>query len=319
MAKPELLKASTLLSRLQLFRNVEMDSIADSISKCTFRSLQADNVLLSPKEKNDSVYLLISGRLLVYLEYPDNQPLILVEPGECVGEMSIIEGKNPSAYVVASEESQVMEIPQEVLWQMIDISHQVTRNMLHIMSLRVRFSNVVIADSLGSKEEYMRHATIDALTGLHNRRWMDGMFEQEMMHSQRESLPLCLIMLDIDHFKAFNDEYGHIAGDRVLSNVADSLRSALRPNDMLARYGGEEFSIMLPETRLDEALVLAEQLRQVVAQTRTKNDQGEALPDVTISLGVIELKQQPTLIDLISDADKLLYRAKKQGRNCVAH
>ena len=318
-----LLKASTLLGRLQLFRNVEIDSLSECISRCTFREMKKGELLLSPEEENTNVYLMISGRMEVYLDLDEATPLTLVEPGECVGEMSIIEGKNPSAYVITSESSQIMEIPQEVFWQMIHNSHQVTRNMLHIMSLRVRFSNVVIADSLGTQKECMRHATIDALTGLHNRRWMDSMFEQEFIHAKRESLSLSLMMLDIDHFKKYNDDYGHISGDRVLSSVADALRGGLRPNDMIARFGGEEFAIMLPETDLQTAIDLANVLRKRVKKAIVKNDSGEALPQVTVSIGVsaigeIDRENEDTLIELIAASDEALYRAKKDGRNCVS-
>lgn len=318
-----LLKASTLLERLQLFRNVEIDSLSNCIARCTFREMEKGEQLLSPEEENTNVYLMISGRMVVYLDLDEATPLTLVEPGECVGEMSIIEGKNPSAYVIASETSQIMQIPQDVLWEMINTSHQVTRNMLHIMSLRVRFSNVVIADSLGTQKECMRHATIDALTGLHNRRWMDSMFEQEFIHAKREKLSLSLLMLDIDHFKSYNDEYGHISGDRVLSAVADALRGGLRPNDMIARFGGEEFAIILPETNLDAAIDLANGLRKRVELAKVKNDKGELLPRVTISIGVSAIgevgrENEDTLIELIAASDEALYRAKKGGRNCVS-
>lgn len=318
MSEAPLLNASTLLSRLQLFRNVPLESIANVIARCHFRELQPGDILLSPEQENTSLYLMIWGRLEVYLQYPGQTPLTLVEPGECVGEMSIIEGKNPSAYVVPSEPSQVMEIPQDVFWDLIHSSHQVTRNMLHIMSLRVRFSNVVIEESLKTQQEVMRHATIDPLTGLHNRRWLDSLFDQEFLHSKRERLPLCLLMLDVDHFKDFNDNHGHIAGDRALSGVADCLRAASRPNDMLARYGGEEFTVLLTETPLATALKQAEKLRQAVSDMVVKNDRGDVLPQVTISIGVAELDQHASLQALIADADEALYRAKANGRNCVA-
>lgn len=312
------LNASTLLTRLQLFRNVDIETLKGCISRCSFRELQQGEQLLSPEEKNTMVYLMISGRLVVYLDMDEATALTLVEPGECVGEMSIIEDKKPSAYVVASEPSQVMQIPQQVLWEMINSSHQVTRNMLHIMSLRVRFSNLVIADSIGTQKEIMRHATIDALTGLHNRRWMDSMFEQEFVHANREELPLSLMMMDIDHFKKYNDDYGHVMGDRVLSSVADALRTGLRPNDMIARFGGEEFVIMLPETELEPAMMQAQKLRKIVEQLSIENDAAEMLPGVTISIGVSCVRLEGELIELITNADEALYRAKRNGRNCVS-
>lgn len=313
------LKASTLLGRFQLFRNVDIDSISEWIKACDYRSLDKGECLLSPEKENDSVYLLISGRLEVLLELHESTPLTVVEPGECVGEMSIIEGKNPSAYVIASEDSSLMEIPQRVLWGMINDSHQITRNMLHIMSLRVRFSNVAISDSLGTQKECMRHATIDVLTGLHNRRWLESMFEQELVHAKRENFSLSLIMLDVDYFKKVNDQYGHLKGDQVLVSVANTLRNHLRPNDMLARFGGEEFSIMLPETTLEEAIELAENLRLRVAESEDTDEKGERLPGVTISSGVTSLSagEDISLQDFIGRADRALYRAKENGRNSV--
>ena len=317
MTKAPLLKASTLLSRLQLFRNVDLDSISECIARCRFTQLDTGEMLLSPEVKNRSMYTVFTGRLEVYLEYPGGTAIAVVEPGELVGEMSIIEDKNPSAYVVASEPSQVMDIPQEVLWDMISASHQVTRNMLHILSLRVRFSNVVIAESLQHQQEYMRHATIDALTGLHNRRWLDSMFEQEMLHSRRENTPLTLLMIDVDNFKNYNDTHGHIAGDYALIAVADALRGAIRPNDMLARFGGEEFALLLTEANQDESLIIAERLRQTVAYSEVVNDKGENLPSVTVSIGLAALIEQETLAEFIADADTALYDAKRQGRNRV--
>ncbi len=312
--------ASALLGRLQLFRNVEIESISDRIAACGFRQLQKGDLLLSPKQENDSVYLVISGRLEVYLDLQEDSPLTVVEPGECVGEMSIIEGKNPSAYVIASEASEIMEIPQQVLWGMIDDSHQITRNMLHIMSLKVRLSNVVISDSLDTQKEYMRNATIDALTGVHNRRWMESMFEQELVHAKRDNRALGLIMVDVDNFKQYNDRFGHLQGDQVLVSVAKTLRSYLRPNDMLARFGGEEFAIMLPETTLEEALELAEVLRQQVEECEIRQKSGEELPGVTISSGVTSLAagEDINLQNFIEHADSALYRAKESGRNCVS-
>jgi len=318
-----LLNASTLLERLQLFRNVEFETISESVSQCSFREIEKDALLLSPQEENDNVYVVVSGRLEVYLDLDETTPLTLVEPGECVGEMSIIECKNPSAYVLASEASQVMQIPQNALWDMINTSHQITRNMLHIMSLRVRFSNVVIADTIGSQKECLRHATIDALTGLHNRYWMDSMFEQEFIHAKRENIPLSLMMLDVDYFKKYNDEHGHVNGDKVLASVANTLRCALRPNDMIARFGGEEFIIMLPQTDFETAIDLANELRKKVEQTETENAKGELLPGTTISIGLssvgeINRESEATLIELIAASDEALYRAKNAGRNCVS-
>ncbi len=310
-------RTCALLARSQLFRKVDTETVRSSLARCQFLQLEPGHVLLSPDSENRILFLVISGRLGIHLETPEQPPISLVEPGECVGEMSLIENKNPSAFVVATEPTQVMSIPEAVFWDLLDASIQINRNMLHIMSLRVRLSTLLVAESLDTQKACMRDATIDALTGLHNRRWLDDMFEQELVHSRREGLPLCLLMLDVDHFKSYNDRYGHVAGDRALTGVAEGLRGALRPNDMLARYGGEEFALLLPHTKEADALALAERLRRTVAETRVQDANGGWLPKVTVSVGVSAGTGQD-LASLISDADAALYRAKKAGRDRVS-
>lgn len=309
--------SSSLLARLQLFRNVDLSTIADCLQRCAYLRLEPGVELLSPQRANHNLYLVVTGRLGIHLEGPGWSPVSLIEAGECVGEMSLLENKSPSAYVVASEPSQLLQIPEPVFWELLDRSIQINRNMLHILSMRVRVSNVEITASLHSQKAFQREATIDALTGLHNRRWMDDMFAQELVHSQREGWPLCLLMMDVDHFKAYNDRHGHLAGDRALAGVARALRSVLRPNDMLARYGGEEFSLLLPHTREPEALAVAERLRHSVEEAWLQDADGGELPPVTLSVGVSPERGQD-LVRLIGEADAALYRAKKAGRNRVS-
>ncbi|MDH5710557.1 MAG: GGDEF domain-containing protein [Gammaproteobacteria bacterium] len=308
-----------ILSRLQLFRNVDLDdpSFDALLSKCSYRELEDGNSLLSIEKENHHLYIVIRGRCAVQLGHYDDMPLATVEPGECVGEMSIIDSRVPSASVVASGSTLVLEIEQEVLWRMVSISHEVARNLLYIMSERVRYSNLVIADSLEQQRKYQHHATIDALTGLHNRGWMNDVFAREIKRAEREDLPLCLMMLDVDNFKRYNDEYGHLAGDRVLIAVGESVGAPLRTNDMFARYGGEEFSVLLPETKMEQAVIVAERLRQRIANTDPGILDGVQLPKVTASIGLAEFKPGYSLDGLVAAADVALYQAKNSGRNCV--
>jgi CRP-like cAMP-binding protein len=203
-----------LLSRLQLFRNVDLDNTAllDLLDQCEYRQLAAGEIILSTEAESHYLYILLKGRLAIQLNSHDDIPLATVEPGECVGEMSIIDSRVPSAQVSATEQSQVLVIEQEILWRMISVSHEIARNLLYIMSERVRYSNLVIADSLEMQRKYQRYASTDALTGLHNRGWLDDAFDREIKRSERDELPLALIMIDVDHFKNYNDEYGHLGG-----------------------------------------------------------------------------------------------------------
>lgn len=308
-----------VLSRLQLFRNVNLDDpvITSLLDRCTYREIQDGEPLLSTEKENRYLYVVVKGRCAIHLNEYEDVPLTTVDPGECVGEMSIIDSRVPSAQVSATETTLVLEIEQEILWLMVSASHEIARNLLYIMSERVRYSNLVIADSMELQRKYQRFATIDALTGLHNRGWLDDMFSREVKRSERDQLPLCLIMIDVDNFKKFNDEYGHLAGDSVLVKVAESIRSPLRPNDLVARFGGEEFSVLLPETTLQHALIVAERLCECVAQTDMGTLDDVQLPRVTISLGVAEYQHGYELESMIAAADVAMYHAKRGGRNCV--
>jgi diguanylate cyclase (GGDEF)-like protein len=308
-----------LLSRLQLFRNVDLDNTAllDLLDQCEYRQLAAGEIILSTEAENHYLYILLKGRLSIQLNSHDDIPLATVEPGECVGEMSIIDSRVPSAQVSATEQAQVLVIEQEILWRMVSVSHEIARNLLYIMSERVRYSDLVIADSLEMQRKYQRYASTDALTGLHNRGWLDDAFDREIKRSERDELPLALIMIDVDHFKNYNDEYGHLGGDQVLITVANAIRSPLRPNDLIARFGGEEFAVLLPETTVSNAEIIAERLRDHVAKADPGMLDNRQLPAVTISLGIAGRQPGYSLDMMIAAADVAMYHAKRNGRNRV--
>jgi len=308
-----------MLSRLQLFRNVQLEESAmqDLLDLCSYRQLAKGEVILSTEEENHYLYILLKGRLVIQLASHDDIPLATVEPGECVGEMSIIDSRVPSAQVSASEDTTVLVIDQEILWRMVSVSHEIARNLLYIMSERVRYSNLVIADSLDMQRKYQRFATTDALTGLHNRGWLDDAFDRELKRSERDELPLSLLMLDVDNFKKYNDDFGHLAGDQVLITVANAIRTPLRPNDLVARFGGEEFAVLLPETTLKNASIIAERLRKHVSRADPGELDGKVLPKVTISLGIAGRLPGYTLDMMIAAADVAMYHAKRNGKNRV--
>ena len=308
-----------MLSRLQLFRNVDLNSaeMDPLLSQCGYKQMNEGEILLSPDVENHYLYVIVSGRLAIRLGPDEEIPLTAIEPGECVGEMSVFDSRLPSVQVFASEPSTLLQIEQDVLWRMVSASHEIARNLLYIMSERVRYSNLVVADSLEMQRKYQQFATIDALTGLHNRGWLDDVFEREIRRSARDKLAACLLMIDVDHFKNFNDKYGHLAGDKVLIAVGESINKPLRPNDLVARFGGEEFSVLLPETSLENAVAIAERLRQRVSEAYPGKIQGKELPRVTVSVGVADYKPGDSLESLIESADVAMYYAKSAGRNCV--
>lgn len=188
-------------------------------------------------------------------------------------------------------------------------------------------TNDEIGDLASSFENMRKHIEklifTDTLTAIFNRRYLLRMMELEVSKSIREDLPLAFIMIDLDHFKAVNDTYGHVAGDEVLKAAAAALASAVRDYDIPARYGGEEFCVILPSTELKDALMAAERIRLEVASLSIQHD-GQSI-SVSCSLGVAQLQtvnayqsrsSEDVMKSLMSNADEALYLAKENGRNC---
>ncbi len=169
-----------------------------------------------------------------------------------------------------------------------------------------------------AEEELLFQAIRDPLTGLFNRRYLEESLEREIAKSKRHKTPLGLIMLDADHFKVFNDTYGHLAGDVVLTNLSEVLVTYSRREDIACRYGGEEFVLVLPGTSVDVTKHRAEELRNIVESRKTVKYENEDLPNVTISLGVAVLPEHGTNRQtLLAVVDEALYSAKNAGRNKV--
>jgi diguanylate cyclase (GGDEF)-like protein len=306
------------LARLFLFQSVNPDSIRKWIDQCPMESYSPGTVLLNPREENDTMYVMVEGRVSIRLESLDNPPLTHVGEGECLGEMSIFDGKNPSAWVRCETPVTTLNIQRETLLNLIDHSHGVARNLLYLLSNRLRSGNEAVTGSQLLQREYEQHANVDVLTALHNRRWINSFFNRLVSRlNQDESLPMMTVMMvDVDHFKPFNDTHGHLAGDHALRSVADILKESIRPTDMVARYGGEEFLVILPDTTSDQAEVVAERIREQMEGTSIAMGD-KFFPPLTVSLGVAQLYDGDDFNSLINAADNALYDAKQGGRNKV--
>ncbi|WP_321530436.1 diguanylate cyclase [uncultured Desulfuromonas sp.] len=171
-----------------------------------------------------------------------------------------------------------------------------------------------------ANKELTRLARIDGLTGLANRRWFDESLECLWKKSLRSGCEFTVMMVDIDYFKAFNDHYGHLAGDECLKSVAKTLcECCKRPSDVVARYGGEEFAILLPETKGSDAMHVAKRIQKRLQSEAIEHEMSAVLNRLTVSIGISSRKAEPgvAVVDLVLEADRCLYHAKSSGRNQV--
>jgi diguanylate cyclase (GGDEF)-like protein len=175
---------------------------------------------------------------------------------------------------------------------------------------------VDVSDLVRSADEFKELATTDGLTELFNRRHFLKLADEAWERLERYSSPLSLLMIDIDNFKSINDRYGHDVGDLVIARVADVCREGKRAPDVAARLGGEEFALLLPETDLQDASLAAERLRKMVAEHPIITASGTV--SATVSIGIAQASSDtPTIAELLKQADRALYQAKRSGRNRV--
>jgi diguanylate cyclase len=205
--------------------------------------------------------------------------------------------------------------PRPIIEMLVkELSHATTRSSaLEANFLQTTKDLDEIKDSLKQAEQ---HSNTDALTGLANRRSLEAFLRAAQISAMEAGTPLSILMIDIDHFKKFNDSYGHQVGDQVLRLVGKVLQENVRDCDLAARYGGEELMAILPGAALDACFEAAERIRRRICEARlTRRTTGEEISSVTISIGVAQFRMGETADGMIERCDKALYQAKRLGRN----
>lgn len=205
--------------------------------------------------------------------------------------------------------------PRPIIERLVEeLSHATSRSSaLEANFLQTTKDLDQIRDSLKEAEQ---HSNTDALTGLANRRALEAFLRAAQITAMEAGTPLSILMLDVDHFKQFNDGYGHQVGDQVLRLVAKVLQENVRDCDLAARFGGEELMAILPGAAIDAGIEVAERVRRRIADARlTRRTTGEEISSVTVSMGVAQFRMGETADGLIARCDKALYQAKRKGRN----
>jgi diguanylate cyclase (GGDEF)-like protein len=290
------------------------DQILDAlVPRAQLMQLEAGQRLLRWGEPNLLVYIVVSGLLRVELD-EGGSPLAYISRGETVGELSLLAGSAATATVSAEEPTQLLVLDEQTFWWLAESSHEFSVGLLVRLAKRLRSNNEAVQESIALRRQFEQAALSDALTGFRNRRWLDQTLPRFVQRHLHASEPMCIAMMDIDHFKQINDAYGHAAGDAVLLQVGRLVRANLRPVDFAARIGGEEFVLIFPQTPMPGAISAAERLREGIAGAAFEYD-GRALPQVTVSLGLVALERSANPQELLARADDMLYTAKQSGRN----
>lgn len=232
-------------------------------------------------------------------------------------------GNSITAYnrslVDATDELRQMNEPAVagVVQSLIDATATIQRQN-QLLEDRLQEAQSQIVEMRETMDTVRREVITDQLTSLSNRRYFDHVLAESMRKSFDEGQDLSLIMGDVDNFKMFNDTWGHQTGDQVLKLVSSVIRRSIKGKDVAARYGGEEFAVILPNTRMQDASTLANNIRNEVLQKKLiRKSSGATIGRVTMSFGVASLRNGDSPEELIERADQALYQAKGAGRNCV--
>lgn len=308
----------TLLETAPLFRGVSHKLLLRALSQSRLISLKKGTQLLAPGQLNNHIYMALSGRLSILLKEDQPEPIAMLGEGECVGEMSILGDGYASAFVIAATDCKLLAMDQAALWGLIDNSHEAAHNMLSILSRRIRVGDQRVAESLERQQGYSGSNMVDDLTGLYNREWLEEKLGRYLQRSVVNRKSSCLILLEMDGYQEFSDKFGSLGCDQALRTIAHTMLSCLRPDDQAGHYSGPRFCVFLPNTSsLADACTAAERLRSSVSQAAVVLPSGDALPAISISIGVSQTHGEDSLPHLLGRTEQALQAASESGGNCV--
>ena len=301
---------------LELFRDAVTPAVTRALAPCKVVRLAKGEQLQDSIRAH--LYIVLAGALGVAAETAMGEATIeRIAPGQSVGEQSVLDDAANLDAIMALEDSELLVIEPDMVWRLIDEANGVARNLLRMLSFRIRAANALLRRRQKLGEFYRQLSMNDGLTGLYNRAWLNDMLPKLVARSRMDGTPLSLVMIDLDHFKRFNDTHGHMAGDTALATAAAAIRSALRPSDFAVRYGGEELMAILPNTNRTLAVMVAERLCGRMREAVVFDDMRIALPHITGSFGVASLGAEQDERSLVEAADAALYRAKQTGRDRI--
>lgn len=302
-------------SALQLFQDGKNSDAQEVLNACPTLILKAGEALIECGQPNFLLYILLKGKLMTLSE--SGQALEVIEAGGCAGQLAFADQGPSNVRVVAEEESCVLVLDEDRFWKLVDVSHTIARRFLLDLLQSLRQKDLGRVDQ-NLQDKYQRLTSVDALTGLYNRRWLSVALERQIMRCSMDKSALSILFIEVDQYEAFVDQYGTSAGEQALYSVAQVMMKNARPVDVLARYDAHQFVLVLPEADVDAAKTLAERLCAVVNEAGVVIPKECILPPVSVSIGLAQLKAFISADKLLAEAKAALDRAKTSGGNQAA-
>lgn len=314
------LKSTIMLSNLKMS---ELHQVAQRLELVRYKE---GDVIFHQKEDGEELYIIKYGAVSVRIIIQDGteKEISVLKEGEFFGEMAIFDNAPRSATCIANEDCEMLRLHKDDFFHMMELSSHATinimKNMLNRTTDRLNASGQVITQMVKWGEDASMRAVTDKLTGVYNRRYLESELDKNFEKAVKNGTSMVMVMADMDFFREVNEGYSHEIGDQYIVEVAKVFTNTFRGTDIVSRYGGDEFTILLPDTDLDTAMKINEQVRQNVEKLDFLKDlEGPDLhPSISLGLSCYPVTCR-TLDELKKQADEALYEAKHNGRNRVEH
>jgi diguanylate cyclase (GGDEF)-like protein len=312
------------LGKVELFSLLTEEEVRSVMEFLRLIEIDEGEVLFREGDEGHELYIVKSGRIRVAISLPDGKQKDITEfvPGDFFGEMSIFENAPRSASCYAGERSTLYALRGSDFFRLMSdwpsLSIKIMYRMSTVTTRRLRNTGEFLSDMVLWGERARKRAITDELTGVYNRHFLEETLENQFRRARESGSPLSVVMVDLDHFRSINEQYGHEVGDAILVSAVRVFRSHLREGDIAARYGGDEFVFLMPHTPSDEAGAVAQRIcSELGSMVMHRNPDGVSV-GVTTSQGVACFPDHGNdLAALMKKADDALYRAKELGRNRV--
>jgi diguanylate cyclase (GGDEF)-like protein len=324
IAKDNTQDLTAFLKQVTIFSSLGDNEITEILKYCRLIGFKENETVFKEGAEGNELYIIYTGRVTITIQLPDGRQheITQFKAGDFLGEMSIFDQSPRSASCITKEQSQLLSMRGQGFFDLVqtkpEIAIQIMYKMLNTTTQRLRESDAFLSEMVRWGENARKRAITDELTGVYNRRFLDEALEDYFIKIKNSKKSLCLIMMDLDYFRQINENYGHAMGDKSIVEAAKVFKTTLREQDIIARYGGDEFTIILPDTSIEEARSLAENIRQKVEQLTFLKDLNGPFKTLTTSQGLAAFPlNSRDLPGLKEKADAALYKAKEAGRNCV--
>ena len=297
-----------LLQESPLFKKVKSSMLASLLMKTTQVNLVSEQVLLTPGQLNDRIYIILSGRLRLQINTYDPKPLVLFGLGECLGEMSMFDDNHISSYIIAVTDCELLSIHHADAWGVLNESQQASHNMLTILANRTRSSNRILAESMENMHGYEALNFVNTVTGIYNYRWLSENIARLIHRHTINDQPCVFILLNVENFDQFGARFGTLGSDQAQRTIAETMLRCLRPNDVATQISEDQFAIFLPQTVPQNIDRVTGRLLEEICQTTIVTPSGDALPPITLSVGISQPKPGDILDSLISNAQSAMRR-----------